>query len=83
MTKETPEGKLLEKGESTYKNGEGSSVCGGVISKSTFLSDPWAYMMAWVMEDKDFEAYKKLVDAGWQKEKERSKFFKQHAVSMI
>jgi len=77
------EPKILEEGESTYKNGEHGAVCGGVINKSRFLSDPWAYMMAWVMEDDYFEDYKKLVKAGYSKEKERKKFFDEHAVSMI
>ena len=38
----------------------GGSICGGVISKSMFDSNPWAYMMAYYMEDDKFEVYKKL-----------------------
>lgn len=55
----TTEPKILEKGESTYRNG-GGAMCGGVVSKSRFDSNPWAYMMAYYMEDDKFEIYKKL-----------------------
>lgn len=73
-------GKILEKGESTFRNG-GSGICGGVISQSLFDSDPWAYMMAWVMPDKQFEKYKILKEAGSDKEAE--KVFNEYATSMI
>jgi hypothetical protein len=42
------------------KTKEGGSICGGVISKSMFDSNPWAYMMAYYMDDDKFEVYKKL-----------------------
>jgi len=77
----TQHGKILEKGESTFRNGEGGAICGGVISKSTFDSDPWAYMMGWVMEDVQFEKYKKLKEAG--KDKEAEKIFDKYAFSVI
>ncbi len=36
---------------------QGGAICGGVISKSLFDSDPWAYLMAYYMEDKYFAKY--------------------------
>lgn len=69
--------KTLEKGESTYRNGV-DNMCGGVISKSTFDSNPMAYMMAYYMDDEDFEEYKKITD-----EKKRYSFFKEYARSAI
>jgi hypothetical protein len=71
------EPKILEKGESTFRNG-GGSMCGGVINMSTFKSDPEAYLMAYVMADKHFEEYKKERD-----EKKRHKLFDRYAQSMI
>jgi hypothetical protein len=71
------EPKILEKGESTFRNG-GGSLCGGIISKSTFDSDPWAYMMAYYMEDKYFEKYKAETD-----KLKRKKIFDKYARSAI
>ena len=71
------EPKILEEGESTYRNG-GGSVCGGVISKSMFDSDPMAYMMAYYMEDDKFDVYKGMTD-----KKEASKWFDKYARSAI
>jgi hypothetical protein len=79
MKEEEP--KILEEGESTFMNGTGGAMCGGVISKSLFDSDPWAYMMAWYMEDKWFEKYKALKNAG--KDKKATKIFNRHARSAI
>ena len=69
--------KTLEKGESTFRNG-GGAICGGVVSHSTFHSDPWAYMMAYVMSDENFEIYKTLTN-----KKMAHDFFKKYARSMI
>lgn len=66
----TKHGKILENGESTYRNGAGG-FCGGVISQSLFLSEPMAYMMAWVMPDKYFEKYKALKEVNKDKEAEK------------
>ena len=44
--------KTLRKGESTFRNG--GSVCGGVISKSMFDSNPMAYMMGYYIQNKHF-----------------------------
>ena len=74
-------GKILEEGESTYHNGKGGSICGGVVSKSLFDSNPWAYMMAYYMEDKKFAEYKKLKIDG--KDKEATKLFEKYARSAI
>ena len=41
---------------------DGSAMCGGVVSQSEFDSDPWAYMMCYVMPDNRFEKYKKIKD---------------------
>ena len=65
------------RGKSTSDN-EGGSLCGGVISKSTFDSNPMAYMMGYYMEDKDFEEYQKITD-----KKESYTFFEEHARSAI
>ncbi len=69
--------KPLEKGESTYRNG-GGNMCGGVISQSTFDSDPMGYLMAYVMPDDKFELYKNETD-----EKKAHELFKKYAKSMI
>lgn len=73
--------KVLEDNESTFRNGGGGSICGGVVSKSRFDADPWGLMMAYYMEDDKFEEYKKLKTEG--KNKEATKFFEQHAQSAI
>ena len=77
------ETKVLEEGESTFKNGAGS-MCGGVVSESTFLSDPWAYMMAFYMPDDKFKEYKYLrgIKQAWA-ERDAKQFFKKHARSAI
>ena len=75
------ENKILEKGESTYRNGGGGSICGGIVSKTLFDSDPWAYMMAYYMADDKFEEYKKLKEA--RKDKEATKMFDEYARSAI
>lgn len=53
-------------------------VCGGVISKSTFDSDPWAYMMCYYMPDDKFADYVDSSD-----DKERKKLFDKYARSAI
>lgn len=76
------EPKILEEGESTFRNGgedpNFGSMCGGVISQSLFESDPWAYMMAYYMEDEKFEEYRAEKD-----EKKRRELFKKYAMSAI
>ncbi len=74
------EPKILKEGESTYRNGEGS-ICGGVISKSLMDSDPWAYMMAYYIEDEQFEKYKVAKESG--DNKTAKKIFDKYARSMI
>lgn len=74
------EPKILEEGESTYRNG-GGAMCGGVVSQSTFDSDPWAYMMAFVMPDDRFEQYK--ICKREKDEKKAKELFDKFAVSMI
>ncbi len=64
----------------SYKCSAGA-ICGGVISKSLFDSDPWAYMMQYYMEDKYFNKYKALKAFG--KDKEARKLFEKHARSAI
>ncbi|HEX8196335.1 MAG TPA: hypothetical protein VF571_09120 [Pyrinomonadaceae bacterium] len=53
-------------------------MCGGVVSQSTFNSNPWAYMMCFVMPDKEFEKYNAEKD-----EKKRKELFKKYARSVI
>ena len=77
----TKHGKILENGESTYRNGEGSAICGGVVKQSVFEKEPMGYMMAWIMPDEHFEEYKKLKEA--KKDKEAEKVFEKYAWSAI
>ena len=60
------------------------AICGGVVSLSKFLSDPWAYMMAYVMDDSIFWSYKKLRQSK-DKEDQRvaDKLFDDYARSAI
>ena len=75
--------KVLKESESTYRNG-GGSICGGVVSKSMFDSDPWAYMVAYYMDDDKFEIYKKLVNSeGVADQKSAKEWFKKYARSAI
>lgn len=56
------------------------AICGGVVSMSMFMQDPWAYMMAYVMKDRYYKWYiaaKKRGDAKRAKE-----LFCKHAISM-
>ena len=76
MKKQLP--KTLKDNESTYKNGAGGAMCGGVISKTRMYKDVIGNMMAYYMEDDKFEEYKKLTD-----EKEKRKFFHENAKSII
>ena len=57
---------------------KGGAMCGGVVSKSLFDSDPMAYMMCYYLEDKYFEKYKAEKDA-----KKRHKIFEKYAHSAI
>lgn len=59
--------KTLKEGESTYGNGDSSSMCGGVVSRSTFDSNPLTYMMAYYMDDDKFKEYKNEKDRKKQK----------------
>jgi hypothetical protein len=69
--------KTLKAGESTFKNG-GGAMCGGVVSKSLFNSNPMAFMMAYYMDDKHFEKYKVEKD-----KKKRHNLFEKYARSAI
>ena len=77
--------KILEDGENTFRNGGGEfgsgAICGGVVNKSLFDSDPLAYMMAWYMEDDKFAEYRVLKKTG--KDKEATKMFNKYARSAI
>ncbi len=74
-------GKILEAGDSTFGNGDGGSMCGGVISKSLFDSDPEAYMMAYYMPDDKFTEYKELKRTG--RDNEATKLFEKYSHSAI
>lgn len=69
-----------------YMNG---AICGGVISKSLFHSNPGAYMMSYFMEDKIFARYKKSKKKGDKfgqdnkYDKEAKKLFDKYAYSAI
>ena len=87
--KEEP--KILENGESTFKNGgDGASIgisgaiCGGVMSDTEWHKDPWANMMAFRMPDDKFEIYKKLKSSkGSSDQKSAKEWFKKYAISAI
>ncbi len=72
--------KEIIKTEQSYKC-LGGAICGGVIKKSLFDSDPWAYMMSYIMDDDMFEKYK-IAKANGDK-KLANKIFNEHAKSMI
>lgn len=60
-------------------------ICGGVISESQLKKDQkeygiWADMMNWIMPDKYYKQYLKLIKTD---KKEADKLFKKHAYSMI
>lgn len=59
----------------------GGAICGGVISKSLFDSDPWAYMMSYYMEDRYFNQYRRQKQRGLEKEAQLT--FKKYARSAI
>ena len=60
------------------KNQEGGSICGGIVSDSIFNSNPWAYMMAYRLPDKQYEKYVAEKD-----ETKRKKIFDKYATSAI
>ena len=59
----------------------GSAMCGGVVPESKFLKDPMAFMMCFVMKDKYYKKYIKLLKDG--KKKEASKIFNKYVWSVI
>jgi len=58
-----------------------SAICGGVVPESEFLKNPEAFMMCFVMKDKHYKKYVKLLEE--EKKKEASKIFNKHAWSVI
>ena len=79
--KEEP--KVLEKGESTFRNG-GGSMCGGVMSKTEFFKNVEANMMAYYMDDENFALYKRLRESGGTADKKAAQdLFKRKAISFI
>ena len=58
-------------------------ICGGIIAKSLFDSDPMAYMMSFYMEDDRFKEYQAICADKTLPEKERHNFFKKYARSAI
>lgn len=81
------EPKILEDGESTFRNG--GSMCGGVINRSRWekgLKEDGGYglLMAFVMDDDKFEIYKKLkASKGKSDQKSAQEWFKKYARSNI
>ena len=59
----------------------GGAICGGVISKSKFMKDPDAYMMAFVMPDNWHDKWIKCIKQG--KDKEAKRLFQKYAISQI
>lgn len=77
------EPKILWKGESTFMNG-GGGICGGVMSRTEFFKDVEANMMAYYMEDENFELYKRLKNSkGKADQKAATELFKKCAISLI
>ena len=56
------------------------AVCGGIIKKSLFMSDPMAYRI-YYMDDDKFDEYVKAKDK--QDEKTAHKLFEEYAYSTI
>jgi len=56
-------------------------ICGGVVSMSKFLSDPMAYLMCIILEDKDYEEFVKLINEG--RDKEARKLVRERGMSAI
>ena len=54
------------------------AICGGVISESKYLSNPWAYMMAWRLPDDKYAKYIAEKD-----EKKKRRIFEKYARSSI
>ena len=60
----------------------GSAICGGVISMSKALADTGgAYLMAFVLPDKQYEKYVALKRQ--KKDKEAKRIFDNYAISQI
>ena len=59
----------------------GDAICGGVVSESTFFSDPELYMMAYYMKEDKFVEYKKLKEE--KKNEEATKLFDKYDISAI
>lgn len=62
------------------------AICGGVVSEIQQKKDEakygvWANAMSYVMPDKEFAEYKKLKDAG--DDREAAKLFDKHARSQV
>lgn len=57
------------------------AICGGIISYSTFCKDPMAYMMSFIMPDKQYKKYIVLKEKG--REKDAKKLFYKYARSSI
>lgn len=55
-----------------------SAICGGVVNQTTYDSDPWAYMMCWIMPDKEYSWWVEEKD-----EKLKAILFKTFAYSAI
>jgi hypothetical protein len=49
------------------KEQSGGAMCGGVINETMFNSNPMAYMMSYIMPDKEFKEYVKLKNEGEDK----------------
>ena len=56
-------------------------MCGGVINETLFESDPWAYMMAYILPDDKFTAYQAAKNLG--DDKRAKQIFDEHAWSAI
>ena len=49
------------------------AICGGIVKESEFEKNPTAYLMCFILPDKWYEKYVKLLKEG--KKKEASKIF--------
>ena len=57
------------------------AICGGVVSQSKAMKDPYAYMMAFVMPDIQYKKYVRLIKNN--KRVEVNKLFDKYAMSQI
>ncbi len=57
------------------------AMCGGVVSKTLFDSDPYSYMMCLYLPDDKFKEYKQFKEEGFHKDAEE--LLEKYGISVI